>query len=187
LSKTVRCPKDENRIVSNPYERAVSSFISATIRDYEDKLISGFLGREITPENRFTFREFVNYLNNIDLDKCEIHHRLQSSDFERFGLSDQIHLVHLNNSMEEIPRLEKQLNLSTIDLGPIRKSRHHRPKYQANKFMGDVRLNHIFMKRNADVPSFESFYDKEILELVAEAYHEDFNRYNFDSNRLPEK
>lgn len=50
------------KIVSDPFRRAVSSFIHATIHSYEDKLLSDFLGRRIDSKIRFSFREFVMYL-----------------------------------------------------------------------------------------------------------------------------
>ena len=172
------------KVVSNPFVRAVSSFIHATIHNYEDDLLSDFLGRQINPKNRFTFREFVQYLISIDLDQCNVHHRLQTSSLERIGLVSPLYVVHLNNSMEEIPKLEKQLQLDAIDLLALRKSAHHRPKYSSTKFMGDVRLNDIYKKISSTVPSYESFYDPEIQTMVVDAYREDFINYNFDSSAI---
>ena len=87
--------------------------------------------------------------------------------------------------MNEIPSLEKQLQLESSDLKQFRKSPHHRPKYRTDKFMGDAKLNDIYGIKNAHVPEPRSFYDAEIQAMVARAYHEDFVRFNYDPSGLP--
>lgn len=114
--------------------------------------------------------------------KCDVHHRLQTSDLERLGLVSSINLVRLEDSMEEIPKLENHLQLNKIDLEPLRKSPHHRPKFSTTEFMGDVKFNNIYNIKNPTIPVYESFYDSEIQAIIANAYQEDFIRYNFDSS-----
>lgn len=172
------------KIVANPFKRAVSSFVHASIMKYEDKQLSNFLGRRIDPQNRFTFREFVKYLNVIDITSCNSHHRLQTTELDRTRMVEPITVVRLDDSMNEIPKLEKHLQLKTTDLITLRKSKHHRPKVTTDRFMGDTKLNSIYGVKNASVPVPESFYDSEIQALVANAYREDFTQYNFDPTKL---
>lgn len=168
-------------IVENPFKRALRSYIQACIHNYEDKKLSSFLKRKIDPKNRFSFREFAHYLKNIDLDHCDIHHKLQTSKAERKGYYKALKIIRLNDTMTEIPLYEKTLNLKSVDLQELRDSPHHRPKYKTSKFMGDVVMNEIYKVRNPALPEYKQFYDEEIKEIILNCYREDFERYNFDN------
>ncbi|MBA2490592.1 MAG: sulfotransferase family 2 domain-containing protein [Gammaproteobacteria bacterium] len=50
------------KIVRNPFKRALSSYIHASQCGYEDVPMATFLGRAVDAENRYSFREFVGYL-----------------------------------------------------------------------------------------------------------------------------
>lgn len=168
------------KIIDNPFKRAVRSYIHACIHGYEDKKLSSFLNRKINSENRFSFREFCHYLSKIDITKCDIHHKSQVSELERRDYLNNIHLVYLDESMKEIPRLEKLFVLEKIDLLPLRKSDHHCPKYETSKFMGDVVMNSIYNEAKSSIPEYKQFYDAEIIKLVLNVYHEDFEQYHFE-------
>ena len=171
---------DTIKIVDNPFKRAVRSYIHACINGYEDTKISSFLHREIKSGNRFSFREFSHYLSSVDITKSQVHHKNQVSELERKDFVENIHIVKLENSMEEIPRLEKLLGLKNIDLLPLRKSDHHRPKYETSEFMGDVVMNEIFGIRQPTIPEYKQFYDDDIIEIISDVYREDFERYNYE-------
>lgn len=168
------------KIVTDPFRRAVRSHIHACINGYEDTKISSFLQREINSTNRFSFREFSQYLANINVKKCDIHHKMQFSEFEQKRYLESFHIIRLEDSMKEIPRLERLLNLDEIDLLSLRKSDHHRPKYKTSEFMGDVVINEIFGIRQPTIPEYKQFYDDDIIEIISNVYREDFERYNYE-------
>ena len=168
------------KIVVNPFKRAVDSYIQACIHGYEDKKLSVFLKRNINPKIRFSFREFADYLSSIDITGCDIHHKMQTSELERKDYLRSLKIIHLEDSMQEIPLFEKIHNLKKIDLSVLRKSPHHRPKYKTSEFMGDVVMNKIYKVRKPTLPEYQQFYDEEIIEIIKNVYQEDFERYNYE-------
>jgi len=168
------------KIVSDPFKRAYRSYIHACTHGYEDDKLSHFLQREINNGKRFSFREFVHYLKSVNINKCNIHHKMQTSDLERKNIIKIIKIINLEYSLREIPLFENANNLNNIDLQEMRKSPHNHPKYRAYKFMGDVVMNEIYQECKLKVPEYQQFYDEEIEEIISEVYREDFERYNFE-------
>jgi len=170
------------KIVANPFKRAVRSYIQACIHEYEDAKLTEYLQREINPYNRFSFREFANYLTSIDVKRCNVHHKTQTSEAERKGYFNSIYIVKLEESMKEIPLLEKIFNLVKVDIQKLRNSPHHRPKYQTSEFVGDTVMNEIFKVRKPTIPDYKQFYDTEIKAIIADVYKEDFKQYNYEDD-----
>jgi len=172
------------KIVTNPFKRAAMSYVHANVHGYEDKKISKYLKREVSSKKRFSFREFSQYINNININKCNIHHKVQTSKAERTGLVKSIHVIDLQESMLKIPELEKSLDLKNVDLEKIRKSPHHREKRKTPEFMGDSKMNDLYKRHQPILPEYIQFYDQEIKEMISHAYKEDFDRYNYSVNEL---
>ena len=169
------------KVVDDPFKRAVRSYIHACIYTFEDSNLTAFLHREVNPQNRFSFREFAQYLSSIDITKCDLHLRCQISEIEKYRKFREMHIIKLDNSMEDIKYLEKSRNLKEINLDPLRISQHHRPKYKTTEFVGDKIMNEIHGIKNATIPEYKQFYDEEIKERIAKIYLRDFERYNFDT------
>jgi hypothetical protein len=75
------------RVIRDPCRRAVSSFRHALRHGYEDDKLSGALGRRIDGAGGFSFAEFVDYLETIDVSRCNLHHRQQENEVEALGIS----------------------------------------------------------------------------------------------------
>src|SRR5680860_1065626 len=86
------------KIARNPYKRAVSSYIHAARFGYEDARISDFLSRPVEKHGGFSFREFVTYLETIDLCACNVHHRVQVHPLERYFVSGSRFVIDLDHS-----------------------------------------------------------------------------------------
>ncbi|MGI8740376.1 MAG: hypothetical protein ACR2KU_12405 [Gammaproteobacteria bacterium] len=171
------------KIVRNPHKRAVSSYIHAACCGYEDARVSVFLGRPVDQHSGFTFREFVAYLETIDLCTCNVHHRMQVHPLERYFVRGSRFIIDLDHSMALLPKLERVLALPRTDPADYRESSHHtRTSSCANeKFSGDT-VYDFADKKSAVIPDYRAFYDADLEERVAALYAEDFLRYAFPTS-----
>jgi hypothetical protein len=170
------------KVVRNPFDRAVSSYIHACSRGYEDNAISLFLNRQISPEHRFSFREFIAYLFSIDLTQCNEHHQLQTHAAESSGILSIKHLVYLEHINLQISHVEKKLNLPHQDLNFLSTSSHHtrRDHSATSQFMGDECLQ-IYQQESVSLPLSYCFYDQELMDSVANLYKADLLRYGYST------
>ena len=165
------------KIVRQPLERAVSSFIHANKYGFADKSISKFLRRKVTRENRFSFREFVSYLESLDIYKCNIHFRAQIHRCERNGQIRVGRVIDLSNSINLFSNLEKELGLKSTDLEKLAQSKHHTIRKNVDGFYGD-KID-LYGLRGIPVPPARNFYDNDLINCVGEIYKEDFERYGY--------
>ena len=77
---------DVIKVVRDPLDRAVSSYIHAYRTGYDDEAISNVIQRPLARRQRFSFREFVAFLERSDLHACNPHHRVQVAPVERHVL-----------------------------------------------------------------------------------------------------
>jgi len=178
----LRAPGDYRAIkfVRPPFKRAVSSYIQAARFGYEDVGLSEFLGREVDATRRFSFNEFVRYLETVDLTKCNIHHQLQAHALERHRMLASMFLVNLDHSLQTLPKLESFLALAQTDPNQFRDSHHHtrKPSSDSDDFHGD-KVFDIYDKAAPKMPGYRGFYAAELTDRVASLYAEDFVRYGF--------
>src|SRR5680860_168610 len=170
------------KIVRNPYKRAVSSYIHAARFGYEDARISDFLSRPVEKHGGFSFREFVAYLETIDLCACNVHHRVQVHPLERYFVSGSRFVIDLDHSMAMLPKLERMLGLPQSDPADYRESSHHmRTSSDANEeFRGDVEFIDL-RQAEGTLPGYRSFYDADLERRVYNLYAEDFLLYGFST------
>lgn len=173
------------KVVRDPFKRAVSSYIHAATCSYEDDRIATFLGRPVDKTAGFSFREFTQCLASVDLNTCNIHHRLQTRPLERHFTFGSSFLINLDHSMQTLPRLEQYLRLPQTDPGRYRESHHHTRASSVIEtgFVGDIRFETL-RQPNRAVPEYGRFYDADIERGVFNLYAEDFLRYGF-STTLP--
>jgi hypothetical protein len=171
------------KFARNPFDRAVSSYVHANRMGYEDELVQAFLGRPVTANNRYSFREFVSYLGSIDLQRCNPHHLLQAHKLEVDGLVTPTHLVRLEESRRVIPALERELQLKTTNLDALSSSGHHTERSIDEKFCGDQAFK--LGRGNIRLPGNKAFYDADLERAVAELYGEDFTRYGYAPKLRP--
>lgn len=170
------------KVVRNPYTRAASCYIHALKTGYDNPRISKFLGRQITKKDTFSFREFISYLETINLRTRNPHNRVQVHMSEELGLVKPNYVVKLENSFEDLRQVEIELGLLESDLESLAKSPHHAKKEETNEFCGDKRF---IRKANTSFPNTINFYDDELQERVAKLYRVDFEAYGYDIDKLP--
>jgi hypothetical protein len=174
---------DVVKVVRDPLDRAVSSYIHAYRHGYDDGAIAKIVQRPLSRRQRFSFREFVSYLDQSDLLYCNPHHRVQVAPVERhvlFGTrpSKIIKIEHGLNA--ELSELERGLGLPATDFAnPVFESDHHTVRTAQAGLAAD--LTHF--PRNA-VPPAAVFYDRELAAKVARLYAEDFRHYGYSTSLL---
>jgi hypothetical protein len=171
------------KLVRQPFKRVVSSYAHAATCGYEDARISAFLGRAVDGTCRFSFREFVHYLESINLRRGNIHHRLQTHPLERIYIAAPSFLVDLDRSLQSFSRLEVFLGLPRTELRRYLNSHHHvQPApASAGAFSGDIAFD-ILHKSHRELPVYRSFYDQDLEDRVYRLYAEDFLRYGFSTS-----
>ena len=167
------------KIVRNPFERAVSSFVHAYRHDYEDFALREMLGRPIDRHQRFSFREFVDLLERSNLNRCNPHHRLQSTPLERhilFGLKPH-RTIKIEDGLERaLSEIEHTFNLPATDFtNPVFRSGHHTSRAASSELAADRRD-----LWGPVLPPAAAFYDDALIARVARLYAEDFQRYGYD-------
>ncbi len=169
------------KITRNPYSRAVSSFLHAVRTGYDDEGLERFLRRKLK-DDKLSFREFVNYLEKINVERCNIHHRLQQHRAEQVGAVVP-RIVQLEGSADALPALEQEWSLRKSNLAQLRRSGHHTERAPVGSFMGDF----VFSSATAEksLPVLHEFYDDDLQQRVAKIYAKDFQAYGYDPEVLP--
>ena len=168
------------KLVRSPFQRAVSSYINAILSEYITKEISSFLERSLSRESRFSFEEFISFLEKIGVQNCNPHSRVQVLVEEQKNNLSFAHIVKLENSFTEFRHLEKILRLKTSDLATLSDSFHHNIKIPSTSFNGDKVLGQI----NTGYYEYKSFYNDSLRERVAILYSSDFLQYGYNNDEL---
>jgi hypothetical protein len=171
------------KLVRNPFQRAVSSYVHANRFGHADAAIGEALGRDLaTSKDRFSFVEFVDYLKKAGVTNCDVHHRQQAHPAETQGYVHMDEVVWLEHAASGLQTVERRLGLPHLDLERYRKSDHHSIRYDSPGYVGEERFRFSHPKEGMlKAPSAESFYNDALRRAVAELYSEDFRRYGFDT------
>lgn len=169
------------KIVRDPLDRAVSSYIHAYRHGYDDAAIAKVVQRPLSWHKRFSFREFVAYLEQSDLQNCNPHHRIQTSPIERHVLfgTQPSRIIRIEDGLNAaLSELERRLGLPPTDFtNPVFESDHHTVRTAPAGLAADL----VYIPRNA-VPPAAMFYDPALAAKIALLYAEDFSRYAYSTN-----
>ena len=167
------------KVVRNPYQRAVGSFLHLVkthgARDFHQP-VDEYLGRNL--DDGIRFREFVDFLETINLHGCDIHYRVQQHALEREGLIKANYLLRLGELERELPALERRLGLKQAPLSELGQSHHHTVSNESREFCGESLLT---LSEEGQYPPYQSFYNEELAQRVAALYSCDFELYGFSS------
>ena len=168
------------KIVRDPRDRAVSSYVHAYRTHYDDAAIAKVIGRPVTGRRRFSFREFVAFLEQCDLQYCNPHHRVQVAPIERhilFRITPS-RIIKIEQGLTgALGELERFLGLPATDFSAdIFSSDHHTIRAHQSRPAAD--LTHLPAKA---VPPAEMFYDEDLAARVARLYAEDFRHYGYST------
>ena len=170
------------RFVRNPFSRAVSSYLHMVRTVGDDTFhqpFNTFLGRDIETGAGATFREFVDFLSQVDVSQCDIHYRQQVHALEVDNLIDVDHVVHLEDVDNELQSVTEYYGLKPASIDSLSSSSHNTTRSASGiSFVGDV--PHV--RTDADVyPDYRDFYDFDLVGRVAKIYAQDFERYKYST------
>jgi hypothetical protein len=169
---------DVIKIVRNPLDRAVSSYIHAYRTGYDDAAISKVIQRPLNRKQRFSFREFVTFLEQSDLRYCNPHHRVQVAPIERhvlFGIKPRTIIKIEQGLNSELNDVEHSLGLPETDFSSrVFSSEHHTVRAFQHEPAAD--LTHFVLKA---LPPANMFYDAGLSAKIMRLYAEDFSRYGY--------
>jgi hypothetical protein len=173
------------KLVRNPFDRAVSSFLHFVgINDgryrWSQKLwqrISNASG--VGSENsKLSFHTYLRGLRNV-LAEGPVNPHLAPQYIEgEEALVSRI--VRLENFEPEIRRLESEFHLPSAPFDRIVESRHRR--YQHPNPPGsfaNVAISPWIIARD-EAPAYSAFYDKDTRALVIDIYRDDLVHYGYD-------
>ncbi|WP_088103460.1 sulfotransferase family 2 domain-containing protein [Halalkalibacter urbisdiaboli] len=167
--------KASYKLVRNPYTRAVSSFLH-TISNPQ---LKSEIGVEIN--EGLSFKQFLYGLKEVGVDIKSInpHFAEQYIKGEENLIQEYIYLEHFNQSIRKI---EKQFHLKTSPLNRITKSpHHHSTKMKESGEIVEKKFTRASLRET--IPSYDSFYNQETVELVKTLYQNDFKAYGYSQNK----
>lgn len=168
------------KLVRSPYQRAVSSYIHAIRTGYPIMELSKFLGREIGNKNTFSFEEYLAYLEQTGVKKCNPHHRVQTEKAELSGALKIDRVIKLEESIAEFRRIEEEYGLKSSDLVAFSQSIHNHKRINSEEYCGDRR----FFRRERKFSQFQSFYNAASKKKVAALYACDFEQYGYPIDEI---
>lgn len=172
------------KLVRSPYQRVVSSYIHAVKTTYAIDELSNFLGREINNDNKFTFEEFIGFLEATGVEDCNPHHRTQVEKLEKSGILTIDRVIKLEDASTGFKQLEKDLDLKESDqnsiLASISELSHHRQRVSGDEYCG----NRMYNQFDTTFGEYTAFYNETLKNKVAGLYEQDFNQYNYSIDEL---
>lgn len=169
---------DVIKVARDPLDRAVSSYIHAYRTGYDDEAISNVLRRPLTRRQRFSFREFVAFLEHSDLHTCNPHHRVQVAPVERHVLfgTEPRRIIKIEHGLTAaLSAVERSLGLPATDFSdPVFSSEHHTVRAVQHGPAADL----MHFSHDA-LPPASTFYDDDLRQRVARLYAEDLRRYGY--------
>ena len=179
------------KLVRNPYDRAVSSFLH-TVRGAGRKKEPGWemailraarerAGKPVGNRPRLSFRDFMRHLaaNGTAFEQINGHVAQQYLPVED-GLVARI--IRLESFDADIRQVETDYGLKASPLELITTSRHHLNVDKAARGSGacaadqDIAYRHI---RDEALPAYAAMYDAETTELVRTCFGDDFDKYGY--------
>ena len=181
------------KLVRNPYDRAVSSFLATLAIAYGNNArswaidlvaaVRAHAGKPSAPVPAMSFRDFLRFLavNGTERSQVNGHVARQYVAGEEARLD---RIIKLERFVEEIRRLEAEFNLPQSPLGRITESGHHRSKDRDDALVSPAGPDVEFTSQqvhNGSTPHYDAMYDDETRRLVREGFAEDFRAYGYEA------
>jgi hypothetical protein len=161
------------KLVRNPFKRAVSSF-------FAEFFIKEVMQNVHTDTNTgFSFIEFLYQIKKIGASKdlINIHFAQQYVEGEELFIQ---HHIKLEDFESEIKNIEHKYDLLQSPLSDILTSTHHNSKIMTLHVPSAESIKMKSLEGN--LPTYESFYNKETIDLVRAIYKKDFEAYGYNQD-----
>ncbi len=167
-------------VIRDPIERAVSSYLHVVNNktDAQWSVVKPLVDPGLEKHD-LTFRQWVEYLSKIDLDKAHIIWRRQSalSCWDR-GVNDVVSLDAMN---EYLGKMNERFDLPTkptFNSVTVPKSEKTTPRgFFKNKFFGDTPFSELLKYKGKAYferfPDYTFFYDRKLRATINEIYKDD--------------
>jgi hypothetical protein len=135
-------------VIRDPYLRAVSSFRHALATGFADRR-SAMLDRRLDRQEGVSFSRYLDFLEELDPNRWNVHFRQQFHRIERIKPADYVINISKVTLLDELNNLEEELGLPRTDfaaLGSILQKEEER-RAKTTPFVGDV------ANRPLDVPA----------------------------------
>lgn len=169
------------RVIRDPFKRAVSSYRHALQFGYESEQMSLILKQPVDCRTGFSFELFVDYLLQINIARCDIHHRLQFHPIEELVAVTKV----INIDREDLAAALREVDRS---LDPPRDSAdtlsdtiarisgfHHARRSQVGRDLSTARLTRADAR--GDWPAAECFLNGTTREKIEAIYAKDYVSY----------
>jgi Sulfotransferase family len=170
-------------ILRDPYTRTVSSYRQALKTGYLDKRLATLPAGPLDSRTGFSFLQFLDYLETIDLEQANIHHRLQWHAVEDKKGPDRVINISRQDLFAELNRLEGELALAPTDftaLGWLH-ARESRRKARTELFVGaevaERRFDHEAGIGRRPWPDYEQFLSAPVRRRIERLYAKDFEAF----------
>jgi hypothetical protein len=160
------------KIVRNPYQRVVSSYIHTMKYPAMHEIIKEKLWGWNAD---ISFNKFVRFLEKIDIHNCDPHYRLQKKFFEyRDDLNYNL-IVKLEDLAAGVDKVNVLAGVN-FNLDGLTSGHHILKSDEVDKSVSSTKWSRI----RDSIPSYEHFYTKELYERVFNIYKDDFLAYGYD-------
>ena len=171
------------RILRDPYKRAVSSYRHVLRHGIDDAAIKEQLNISI-PESGLSFAEFLEFLERVDIAKCNVHYRQQWHPLEAHVTVRRVVNIDEENLLAALDAFENELGLPPLspqaraNLVAVlsRESRRHHKNLETS--VGD-QTSARMTRDEADGhwPAYDAFLSDDTRRKLERIYAKDFAAY----------
>jgi hypothetical protein len=168
-------------VIRDPYQRAVSSY-RHMLKHASDRHRSGLRGGHGDGSSGFSFSQFLDYLETLDLTSTNVHVKAQRHAVERIKAPDFIINISKQDLLCELARLERELGLPATDLEALEPAieRQSRRKAKTIPFakaddVGKIAFSKQAAKGNSPFPDYEQFLSPDNKRRIERLYEADFD------------
>jgi hypothetical protein len=170
-------------VIRDPFLRAVSSYRQALGSGYADKRFAQSRLGSVDRQAGFSFSQFLDYLQTVDLAQTNIHHKLQLHRIEARKWPDRIINISRQDLIAELDRVSLERNvprLQASDLAWLTEREHRRmartERYPDTNVAG-IRLGIDAALGRRSWPDYHQFLDGATRRRIETLYARDFEAF----------
>jgi len=171
------------RIIRDPYSRAVSIYRHALRTKFAEEDMESFSGGRLDADKGYSFQQFLDLLEYLDMSSCDMHYRPQFHPFEKVRRPDKFINISTQDMFAELNAFEASAALPQTDFKSLDwlHQLEGRRKANAAEIEGD-KLDEVSVSRR-DVkvlnrfPSYDQLLTPEARARIEKIYRTDFEAY----------